>query len=108
MSIEEQDQILGRLTRQCSEAFRTINALGAKIHSFGTDLSDIAKNLNSRDLLGPDGLGPKGTIATAIRVAQEIPDRQIVVNTLEELRAETERYNDLRTQLDRFKTAPNI
>lgn len=105
MSIEEQDQILGRLTRQCGESFRTINALGVKIQEFGTALADIAKKFHSNDLLGPDGLGPKGTIAAAIRAAQEIPDRQAVLDTLAELQAEMERYTDLRAQFNRFNQA---
>lgn len=73
MSIEEQDQILGRLTRQCSEAFRTVNVLGVKIQEISTALADVAKKLNGRDLLGPDGLGPKGTIAQALRASQSDP-----------------------------------
>ena len=103
MSIEEQDQILGRLTRQCSESFRTINALGVKIQEFGAALSEIAMKLNSRDLLSGNCLGPQGTVARAILAAQGIPDRQAVISSLEELRDEMERYRDLRAQLDRFQ-----
>jgi hypothetical protein len=104
MSIEEQDQILGRLTRLRSDSFRTVNMLGVKVQELSAALAGIAKELRSNDLLGPDGLGPEGTIAAAIRAAHGIPDRQVVLDTLVELQAEMERYNDLRIQLDRFNT----
>jgi hypothetical protein len=106
MSIEEQDQIYGRLSRQHAESWRAAGALGAKLQSFREALANAVTNLNDRDLLGPGGLGPQGTIANALRATQEIPDRQVVLDTLRELQVELERLREFRTQLDRLKTTP--
>jgi len=82
VGIEEQDQVFGRLSRQSGESWRKVSAFGAKAGEFRIALLDAAQNLNDRDLLGPEGLGPQGTIAAAIRAAHEIPDRQAVLVTL--------------------------
>ena len=100
MSIEEQDQILGRLTRQSGESRRKATALHAKVDAFRAELIEIPKA--PWDFWGPDALGPDGGIARAIQAAQRIPDRQTVIDTLGELRTELERLKDLKDHLARL------
>jgi hypothetical protein len=100
VSIEEQDQIFGRLTRQSGESRRRATALHAKVEAFRTELIEIPKTL--KDFWGPDALGPDGAIAKAIQAAQRIPDRQSVIESLEELRTELERLKELASHLARL------
>lgn len=93
MSVEEQDQILGRLTRESRESRQRIAALNAKLQEFRDRCRDVSVAFSSFD-------GP--AFAGAVRAAKALPDRSAVLDALEELRLEQERLQGIGAQLSSF------
>ena len=104
MSAEEQDYILWKLQRQRDGSWSAVNAMAAKIQDSGAAMAEASKKLRSHDLLGPDGVK---AIHTAMEAVGQIPDRQAVIDSLKELKAELERCRDLQAQVARFHNPPD-
>jgi len=94
MSTEEQDQIFGRLTRQSRDSRRQIAALNAKLQEFRSRLRDVATAFS--------GFDAPGALQRAVEATQQMPDRSVVLETLEELRLEQERLRENESHLSAF------
>jgi len=101
MSTEEQDQILGRLTRESQESRRRLAALEAKMQDFRSRLTEVTKTLTG--FMEPNATGTSGAITRAIAAAKEMPDRQALLDALGETRVEHERLDAIHTQLSKFE-----
>jgi hypothetical protein len=100
MSNEEQDQILGRLTRESKESRKRLVALNAKMLLFKKNLVDTAATF--KGFLEPSGAGPHGNISQAKSVVSLIPLREEILSTLEELEKQLEYLNTVEAQLRQF------
>jgi hypothetical protein len=98
MSIEEQDQILGRLIREQKESRKRLAALNAKLREVGADLSAIGSALN-RELIAPE---VPERISNAIDAVQGLPGKDSILKTLHELREERNKTEQISEQLKRF------
>lgn len=101
MGIDEQDMILGRLTRQAKESRRSIAALEAKLAAFSESLTSTAFKLNSTWNPKPR---PVASIDDGITAIGALPDCQDIVNTLKELRHQRDREKGISSQLEVLNT----
>lgn len=99
MSTEEQDLILGRLTRETREAKQRIAALEAKLSNYSKSLNDVSLKLNGTWNPKPK---PVTTIDIAIECLAAIPERQQIAETLSELHRERESLREKEEQLSRM------
>jgi hypothetical protein len=99
MSTEEQDQILGRLTREFKESRKRLAALNARLLLFKKNLSDTAATFKQ---LEPSDRGTHGILAQAKSLVSLIPLREDVSSTLDQLERELEHFNEVEMQLRQF------
>jgi hypothetical protein len=88
MSTKEQDQILGRLTREGKECQRNIATLEYKVSAFARSLLEVSQKLNG---FGKPDPKPIGTVDDAVSAVGRIPDKQSIIDTLRELQNERDR-----------------
>ncbi len=97
MSTEEQDQTLGRLTRQDRECRRNLAALDANLKEAGEVLAATAKRFDG--FLLPEA---SERIRAAIEAVEGLPDRDELLQALREIQKERERSTEIVKQLKQF------
>lgn len=97
MSIEEQDQILGRLTRERRDCVKHLAALNAKLEQAAAELQKVGIDL--KGFLLPDA---ERAIAKARQAIPRIPNTEDLLATLQELETERQRLNGIETNLRAF------
>jgi len=97
VSIEEQDQILGRLTRERRESVKHLAALSAKLEQAGAELQRVGAEF--KGFLLPEA---ERAISKARQAIPHIPNSEALLATLQELEAERKRLNDIETSLRAF------
>lgn len=97
MSIDDQDRMLGRLTRQNAECGRTIAALEVQCSLLSKKLREAADRVAAA--ANPAAFG----IDDAMAAATEIPATPTIVAALKELEAERKRGREIADQLIALK-----
>jgi len=95
MSIEEQDQIFGRLSRQERESKKALAALQTRISEISKDLATASDKLGRT-------VGGFDQISYAIEAIQSITDKESMLKTLGDLREERTNLERIQQQLKQF------
>ncbi|MGA2592523.1 MAG: hypothetical protein ABSH32_21645 [Bryobacteraceae bacterium] len=96
MSTDEQDLVLGRLIREERECRVKIGAIEANLRAFSESLNSMYLTLNGVWTPKPN---PVTTIEQALDALMRMPASESIMGALKELRAERERSETLRRQL---------
>jgi hypothetical protein len=99
MSTEEQDLMLGRAMREKKESETSVRALEAKLSSFSEFFNKLALTLNGTWNPKPN---PVTAIDDAISAVRRLPDPDSIVQALNELRTERDRFKQAQSQLERL------
>ena len=94
MSTEEQDQILGRVTRQRNEAKREVAASEAKIFEYVSDIAQLVKDLHA---CAKGGYTPGDPFADSEKALSLLKPAEIA-DSLKDLKETRKRHEDLDEQ----------
>ena len=97
MGIEEQDQILGRLTRERRESQALLAALNSKLEQAGANLRKAGESL--RGFLLPEAAS---AIEKARQAILSLPTSTEIFDDLRGIEAELERMRRIKASLDSF------
>lgn len=92
MSTSEQDEILGRLIRESRECQRASAALEAKLSSLSSAIEKVQSSLSNLYRIVP--------IEQALKTVEMMPDKQTILEALQELELLRVRNAELKRQID--------
>jgi hypothetical protein len=95
MGIEEQDLILGRLTRESKELQRTIAAIESKLQAWCSALNDVANKTDAT--CSP--LSELDSMDIALASLSQLPERRELAETLNDLQRNRNRLVQIKRQL---------